>query len=140
MFPSNFASKFTFANSIIFNYASLGLGAAWFGAAFTFLIFYKLFNYFNILMEALLALARPYGQTRTVGTFLLEVFNRGKTYLVPSILTIKFLNSFLINLQFFNFMRSRTGWLSGSFLVLGSLCCSQSSFLFSTSFFMLLCA
>ena len=39
-----------------------GLGAAWFGAAFTF---YKLFNYFNILMEALLALARPYGQTRT---------------------------------------------------------------------------
>ena len=42
-----------------------GVGAAWFGAAFTFLIFYKLFNYFNILMEALLALARPYGQTRT---------------------------------------------------------------------------
>ena len=42
-----------------------GLGAAWFGAAFTFLIFYKLFNYFNILMEALLALVRPYGQTRT---------------------------------------------------------------------------
>ena len=43
-----------------------GLGAAWFGTAFTFLIFYKLFNYFNILMEALLDLARPYGQTRTV--------------------------------------------------------------------------
>ena len=42
-----------------------GWGAAWFGAAFTFLIFYKLFNYFNIWMEALLALARPYGQTRT---------------------------------------------------------------------------
>ena len=30
-----------------------------------FLIFYKLFNFLNILMEALLALARPYGQTRT---------------------------------------------------------------------------
>ena len=29
----------------------------------------------------------------------------------------------------FNFVRSRTGWLSGSFLVLGSLCCSQCSFL-----------
>ena len=39
-----------------------GLGAAWFGGAFTFLIFYKLFN---ILMEALLTLARPYGQTKT---------------------------------------------------------------------------
>ena len=42
-----------------------GGGAAWFGAAFTFFIFYNLFNFFNILMEALLALARPYGQTRT---------------------------------------------------------------------------
>ena len=64
-----------------------GLGAAWFGAAFTFLIFYK-FNFCNILMEALLALARPYGQTRTEELSSWKLFNRGKTYLVPSILTV----------------------------------------------------
>ena len=46
-------------------------------------------------------------------------FNRGETYLVPTILT--FLNSFLINFQCVNFVRSWAGWLSGSFLVLGSL-------------------
>ena len=64
-----------------------GLGAAWFGAAFMFLIFYTLFNCINILMEALLALARPYGQTRTEELSSWKFFNRGKTYLAPSILT-----------------------------------------------------
>ena len=43
---------------------------------------------FNILMEALLALVRPYGQTRTEELSSWEFFNRGKTYLVPSILTV----------------------------------------------------
>ena len=43
---------------------------------------------FNILMEALLALARPYGQTRTEKLSSWKLFNRGKTYLVPSILTV----------------------------------------------------
>ena len=65
-------------------FTCLGLGAAWFGAAFTFLIFY---NFFNILTEALLALARSYGQTRTEELSSWKLFNRGKTYLVPSILT-----------------------------------------------------
>ena len=57
------------------------LGAAWFGAAFTFLIFYKLFN---SLMEALLTLARPYGQTKTEELSSWKLFNIGKTYLIPS--------------------------------------------------------
>ena len=65
-----------------------GLEAAWFGTTFTFVIFYKLFNFFNILMEALLALARSYGQTRTEELSSWKLFNRGKTYLVPSILTV----------------------------------------------------
>ena len=107
-----------------------GLEAAWFGAAFTFLIF----NFFNSLMEALLALVRSYGQTRTEELSSWKLFDSGKTYLVPSILTV--LNNFLINLQCFNFVRSRTGWLSGSFLVLGSLYCSHSS-LFSLIYYVL---
>ena len=104
-----------------------GLEAAWFGTAFTFLSF----NFFNSLMEALLALVRSYGQTRTEELSSWKLFDRGKTYLVPSILT-----DFLINLQCFNFVRLQTGWLSGSFQVLGSLCCSQSS-LFSLIYYVL---
>ena len=50
-------------------------------------------------MEALLALVRPYGQTRTEELSSWKFFDRGKTYLVPSFLTI--LTNFLINLQCF---------------------------------------
>ena len=91
-----------------------GLGAAWFGTAFTFLIFYKLFNF---LMEALLALLRSYGQTRTKERF---SGKQREDLFGPPLTLFK---------QIFNFVLSRTGWLSGSFLVLGSLCCNQSFFL-----------
>ena len=56
-----------------------GLKASWFGTTFTFLIF---------LMEVLLALVRSYGQTRTEELSSWKHFDRGKTYLVPSILTV----------------------------------------------------
>ena len=67
-------------------------------------------------------------QTRTEELSSWKLFNRGKTLFGPLFFK-PFLSNFLINLQCFNFVRSWTGWLSGSLLVLGSLCCSQSSFL-----------